>query len=478
MTPPDFILLSDIDDTDRFRSVYTGIEALAEAIRDVGLIEPIIVSERPGYDKPFILNAGGRRLRALRAAGYDRVYHAATCDPDKPGFLLKGESVAFTDVMIELRENLNRDDMLWYDQMRAIVKLKRLTEIDLNANGERLVMRVFAETIGVSYAYVQAANYIHDDWLKNPDDYKAVNCIRNAYTVLANKNKAALIAEQARRLQQPKNGGDASEIMRPTSSDSVTSPTGEVQIVLPSRAEVRFSGQFHRMSGLDYMRDMLSLGLDVNHIITDPDYGVSVERLESNSNNQATGVAQKSVAESLVELKQFIDLAYEATAEHGFLIFFLDLDHWEKCQTWATTAGWRVQRWPLTWKKTDYRSNAAPSHNFCKNEEWAMVCRKPGATLTGPQMSSVFDCPTEGAQKQFGHPFAKPTALWRWLYRAVATPGQTILDPFMGSGSGPCSAIDLDLIPYGTEIQEVHFNSAVVNLKKFYEQKLGPCDFV
>jgi hypothetical protein len=38
------------------------------------------------------------------------------------------------------------------------------------------------------------------------------------------------------------------------------------------------------------------------------------------------------------------------------------------------------------------------------------------------------------------HPCVKPIALMSWLIRLVCKPGQTVLDPFMGSGSTGCAA--------------------------------------
>jgi len=176
-----------------------------------------------------------------------------------------------------------------------------------------------------------------------------------------------------------------------------------------------------------------------DHIICDPDFAVDVERLEANSTNAAIGVAQNSVFHSLVELQSFI--SHAADCVRNYLIFWYDLDHHEKLQLWATRAGFLVQRWPITWFKPDHQSNAAPQHNFTKNVEWAMVCRKPSATLATAPPSSVITLPKGNTANAFGHPFAKPPELWQRIFSAVCTPGQSVFDPFMGSGSTGKAAI-------------------------------------
>lgn len=141
----------------------------------------------------------------------------------------------------------------------------------------------------------------------------------------------------------------------------------------------------------------------------------------------------------------------------------------------ASTIGWAVQRWPIIWHKTDYRSNGAPAYNFCKNLEYAMVCRKPGAVLAkSPQMSSIVSIPSGPVVDSLGHPFSKPRDLWKFVYSAITSPGQTVFDPFVGRGSSVLAALDLGLVPYGTEIQEAHYNGLITNLQTYYTNRLGP----
>jgi DNA modification methylase len=207
--------------------------------------------------------------------------------------------------------------------------------------------------------------------------------------------------------------------------------------------------------------------------MTDPDYGVSIERLQANMSGAAAGVIHESVEQSVAETKEFISLAWRAIKPQGFLVFWYDLDHHEKYQSMATSVGFAVQRWPLIWHKTDFRSNAAPAHNFCKNIEYAMVCRKPNAVLARAQTSSVYACTSGDVVKEMGHPFAKPLELWTWMYSAMCIKGQTVEDPFVGAGSSSVAAIRWGLRPVGQEINPDHYASLILNLQKAYRKELG-----
>lgn len=55
------------------------------------------------------------------------------------------------------------------------------------------------------------------------------------------------------------------------------------------------------------------------------------------------------------------------------------------------------------------------------------------------------------------HPTQKPVALYKWIYLNYTTPGMTILDTHLGSGSSRIAAYDAGLEFTGIEIDPVHF---------------------
>lgn len=217
----------------------------------------------------------------------------------------------------------------------------------------------------------------------------------------------------------------------------------------------------------------------IDNIITDPDFGIPADRLMSKAGLQnvgyAAGINQLTPEQSLLEMDDMFVLAFHWLKPSGWFIFFYDLDHHEKLQAMGINHGFCVQRWPMTWHKLDYRSNAAPTYNTCKNVEWAMLCRKPGATLAAsPQMSSIFACNSNDTIKKFGHPFAKPPTLWQHLFSLCCIKGQTVLDPCCGRGSMPVAAIDWGLNPIGCEVSPDHHSGLVYNLQTEYRTKYGP----
>ncbi len=74
----------------------------------------------------------------------------------------------------------------------------------------------------------------------------------------------------------------------------------------------------------------------------------------------------------------------------------------------------------------------------------------------------------EGAGEYRWHPAAKPIVLMKWCIQL--TDAQTILDPFMGSGTTGVAAVKLGRRFIGIEIEEKYFNIAVRRISEALKQ--------
>lgn len=482
MTAPDKIHITQIEVGERARTEYKGLEDLAQTIEDNGLIQPIVLVLIPSYDEvdgseyneypgleKYGLDAGGRRYFAhkllLDEGKWDGYFHHAnTSVKGAPGYVLKGpdESTPLKRLLTELAENHDRQDLDWKDDVKLLVRAYKLAVNEGWQNNKPVLMRQFGAIVGCGYADLQAAVAVHDDLIANPDRYKETTGVRGAYALML-KVQAAEVAKlhATRSLSAPVI--PSLVVTQPVVQAQPQPAPGEIPVT-----EIALTKAFFNCDSLKFMADLPEGTFD--HIFTDPDYAVSVERLEANMENAGAGVVQKSVDESLETLRQFLFEAARIIKPGGFCVFWYDSDHHEKLQQIAIANGFRTQRWLLVWHKTDYRSNAAPSHNFCKNYETAMVCRKPNAVLARAQMSSIFSCPTGDVTRKFNHPFAKPLDVWKWLFAAVTIKGQTIYDPFLGSGTSVAAAAQWGLRPVGSEINPEHYNNMLMNMREVYKK--------
>lgn len=79
-----------------------------------------------------------------------------------------------------------------------------------------------------------------------------------------------------------------------------------------------------------------------------------------------------------------------------------------------------------------------------------------GNALPGQQCSYTL---TETAEPN-GHPCPKPLAFWTKVVRSASLAGETVLDPFMGSGTTGVAAVNLGRKFIGVEREEQYFEIA------------------
>lgn len=69
------------------------------------------------------------------------------------------------------------------------------------------------------------------------------------------------------------------------------------------------------------------------------------------------------------------------------------------------------------------------------------------------------------------HPTQKPVALYRWLFREFAKPGDKILDTHLGSGSSRIAAYDAGLDFTGLEIDTAYFTAQEKRFAEYTQKK-------
>jgi site-specific DNA-methyltransferase (adenine-specific) len=66
------------------------------------------------------------------------------------------------------------------------------------------------------------------------------------------------------------------------------------------------------------------------------------------------------------------------------------------------------------------------------------------------------------------HPTVKPIELMKYLIRLITPPGGTVLDPFTGSGSTGCAAVELGSEYIGCELDPKYVEIAKRRIEAWY----------
>ncbi len=118
-------------------------------------------------------------------------------------------------------------------------------------------------------------------------------------------------------------------------------------------------------------------------------------------------------------------------------------------------AGSLKPRGTLVWVKDN--PAPAPRPAYVQATEWIIWLQKEGAPATwngdGYTLNVIYEPSAAGAERT-EHPTQKPLAVLRPLVLRHSDPDDTILDPFMGSGTTLRAAKDLGRKAIGIEIEE------------------------
>ena len=108
---------------------------------------------------------------------------------------------------------------------------------------------------------------------------------------------------------------------------------------------------------------------------------------------------------------------------------------------------------------------------------WGFVCSQPlfyygkdpylmNALGSRPNAFST----TEATDRAINHPCPKPIKQVEWMVNRVSLPGETILDPFMGSGTTGVAAVKLGRRFIGIEIEPRYFDIACRRIEEATRQ--------
>ncbi len=503
ISEPFSIPLSSIEVEPRHRQDYGDIEDLAESIKEVGLIQPIVLarthmdatSESGDVDWwKYTLVAGGRRLAALKIIDIENrgrsegkseehfpleIYHGTTCDPLRPGFIFAEELTLEARREAELVENISRKDYSWQERVTNICDVHDLKWRRNAIEGKTWGYRQSGALFGIDIASMTRTLQIAKELRRDPDGpVSKAATFSDAYRILLQRAEDEAKAELARRtmpIPQAKKIVVGEEGVTPEIllGDYDTPPKTEVEIPL--------SGMLYNMDCLQFM-DRTAEGY-IDHVITDTPYAIDMDMLDQQNPHGGMNDISRiedthDVTENMELLAQMLPRAFRVLRPSGFFVTWCDIMQWQYLYDLGVKAGFRVQRWPITWVKMHQCMNQCASYNFTKNTEIAIVMRKPGATLVKSSPNCVVMAANSVEAKKLGHPFVKPHEIWEYLLRHIAMPGQTILEPCAGVGSGVLSMLRLGFKVVACEIDKKHFDQLVINVSEHYKQSIPNCKFV
>jgi site-specific DNA-methyltransferase (adenine-specific) len=208
---------------------------------------------------------------------------------------------------------------------------------------------------------------------------------------------------------------------------------------------------------LDLMKEMPDKSVDL--VLTDPPYGI-----EYQSNWCKDGPRFEKIVNDDAPCIEWLSDAFRVTAPDGSLVCFSRWDVEGVFKEAIEACGYRVKS-QIVWDRVvhgmgDLKGQFAPRHDVAwfatVSEEFEFKGQRPPSVLT-------FQRPPPEAMV---HPTQKPIALFERLILSLTSPGDLVLDPFLGSGTTAIACLRTGRHFIGIEKHEPYFLKAQERIDK------------
>lgn len=410
-----------------------SIEALAESIRQFGLLHPIVLD-----NDRRTLRAGERRYRAMCLLADREISFHCNNTPIPVGHVpctLLSEMPPELLFEVELEENVQRVDLTWQERASALAQLHELHARRAAREGRDMSVREFAQTIagpGTPTAYLESKTALATAIAKHLDDPEVAKAKSQKEAVNIIRRKQQDILQQALSVKLLEQGF----------GDSVKSPHTCVNGSL-----------------FDLFANVPPASIDL--IVTDPPYGIDMNTMNTQSGSVSglTHDYDDTVDYASACITEIAREGYRVTKASAVCYMFCDLRLWSRWADVFDEAGWYVWPHPIIWNKspTGMLLGAANGPRHCYE---AVLMAIKGNKPINKVGSDVISIPGPVADKR--HPAEKPVDLYAQLLSWSATPGDTILDPCCGCGPIFPAATQFQCTAIGWELNPAHFATAML----------------
>jgi ParB/RepB/Spo0J family partition protein len=412
---------------------------LRESIALRGVLSPIII-KRDGE-----LVAGERRLTASLELGL----------PDIP-VRFADELSPRESAIIELEENIKRQDIEWKEQCDAIIRIHTLF---LEDDPEWTAQQT-ADQIGLSRGHISVYMTVAEELTTNPR-VEAAGTLREAYNVIK-RREARNAGEALSELLETTNEILPIEDLPGTEGNDLVPGVGlPVAPKVPSRPSVEDT--IRHESFLEWAPRYA--GRKFNLIHCDFPYGIDVF-----SGEQIGDVRYHTYKDSrdiyFTLLECLCNNLNNFMSPNAHLMFWYSAKHREATQRLFKELAPSLTFYPhdLIWFKSDNAGTAGDAtRHFRHVHETCMFAYRSGRQLV-QVMADTYPGPTD---RKF-HPSTKPEPMLRHFFSALVDESTSLLDPTCGSGSALRAAESLGAASVlGLESDEEHCRVARQALRQF-----------
>lgn len=360
----------------RQRRELHGIPELAESIKRTGLIHPPVIL-RTGE-----LIAGERRWNAMKLLGWTHMP------------IQYADELSEVELhVIELEENVRREDVPWQDQCLAV---ERYHKLRAEQDAEWTSVKT-AEALGFSAAEVSHKRAVAKE----------------------------IEAGNERVVAAPKYSVARGIVQRDTERRKASTVKG---IAVDNEAEPEPAAPLLHADFHEWQKAYK--GEPFNLIHCDFPYGVNIAGHGQTASGKFGGYVDNK--EDYWKLLETLEAGMKnVVAESAHLIFWFSMDYYQQTAVELTKMGWSVNPFPLIWFKADNTGVLPDPHRGPRRlYETAFFASRGDRKI----VQAVGNCTAAGVDKSIHMSEKNPNVL-RHFMRMVVDEYSTVLDPTCGSGN-------------------------------------------
>lgn len=218
-------------------------------------------------------------------------------------------------------------------------------------------------------------------------------------------------------------------------------------------------------------RELLPSIGKVGAVITDPPFEKEAHTpVRRTQKSIRSGVNDALDFEAITEDVRQIVPQWAAKNCAGWMLAFCQVEAVSMWRDAMEAAGLKYKR-GMAWIKPDSSpqfNGQGPAQGYeCIASAW---CGSGHSRWNGGGKRGVFTWPTNNADREGTHSTEKPVGLMTELLSLFTGPSETVLDPFMGSGTTGVAAVKLGRPFIGIEIKEQYFDIACRRIEAALKQ--------
>jgi len=413
----------------RLRKDMKKIKELSKSFKKFGQMQPCLVN------RDMELIAGGRRLAACIMNEIDvRIVFSDAVDP-----ILMRE--------MELEENLQREALSVAEEIQGISELHKLKQTIYGdksiKNPDGWTQEKTAELAGKTRTSVTG-------------DLALAEALEN-FPILANCKTKSEIKKAVKGLQRI--------------SASVTAVTEYDENM--KKNEDKFT--LLNVDSIEHMKTLPAKSISV--LFTDPPYGIDVHdtmiNIGGHTGSEITSTGTKYDDAFDQAMEKIAVLATESSRfvkDDGFAVVFCAISHFWIVKALFDGAGWNCSQRPIIWIKNESGQNNAPTKWMSAGYEAMLFARKIDSQLTVEGKVDWIQCQNVVPSARIHHA-EKPVPLFKELLSRLTMPGDSVYDPFVGSGTSIESCLDLRLHIIACEDSFETYALAKQRVVQYFKQK-------